>query len=381
MAIAINLGGHGKRWELDLSAVPVERVQSGGRAFGVFLIVFALIWGGAPVFGLVSELQAGRYGPEILLFLIFPVVGVAVLLFGLHSLMWHRRIAFDGKVFTVAESGLKGTRRWSEPLSAYQGVMRHTRRVRTKNSSYTLYMIDLVHPDAARKINLYTARTERGFREKWESFARRLGLPALEMGEGGMVRREAEDLDKSAAQLVAEGKVEIDRDALLQPGDAISVRHEGDTVVLTRTRPVNPWWGWLLALLFPLVFVGVAIYAPDMPSPARLVLGAVGAVLEIAFAIGVATDLLSRQRLRVGPDGVQVNRAYARRETAGKSLASPEIETVMLAAKSDGARPALTIAGDRESLRFGRGLPRRSLDFALNTVLSKISESRRRRQR
>lgn len=378
MAITINLGGRGRRWEMDLSTLPVERVKTGSRALGVFLVVFALIWGGLPLLGLASELRAGRFGTETLLFLIFPVIGVGLLLFGVHSLIWRRRIAFDGSAFTVAEHGLRGTRQWREPLSAYQGVMRHTRHVRTKNSSYTLYMIDLVHPDSDRKINLYTDTRKGGFREKWEEFSRRLALPALEEGEGGVVRREAADLDKSVGELIAEGKVEIDFDILARPAKGVAASFEGDVVVLTRTGPVNPWWGSLIAVLFPLIFVGVAVFAPDMPWFKRYLFGGVGALFEVVFVIGVVTDILSRQRLRVGPAGVLVNRAYSGRETGGKRIDAAGIETVTIARKSNGSRPALAIAGDRETLTFGRGLPRRSLEFAMNTVLAKIAETGRR---
>ncbi len=381
MAITINLGGRGERWEMDLSTLPVERVQTGSRVFGVFIVVFALIWGGAPILGLVSELQAGRFGAETLLFLIFPVIGIGLLLFGVHSLMWRRRILFDGRSFTVAEHGLKGTRQWSEPLSAYQGVLRHSRHVRTKNRSYTLYMIDLVHPDGERRINLYTGTSDRGLRDKWEDFARRLGLPALEAGEGGMVRRDAEDLDKSVGELIAEGKVDIDREALSRPAEDLAVSQEGDVTVLTRTGPANPWWGSLIAVLFPLIFVAVAVFAPDMPIYARYLFGGLGALFEVLFLAGVVTDLLSRQRLRVGPAGVWVNRAYSRSESKGKRIEWDRIETVTIARKSDASRPALAVASDDQTLTFGGGLPRRSLEFAMNTVLAKIAETGRRRRR
>ncbi len=380
MAITIELGGRGKRWELDLSTPPVERVQTGSRVLGLFLIVFALLWGGIPAMGLVSEAQAGGFGAESLLFLIFPTIGVGVLIFGIHNLMWRRRIAFDGSTFAVAERGLKGTRQWSEPVSAYHGVLRHTRRVRTKNRSYTLYLIDLVHPDDDRKINLYTSTKEDRFREKWEQFARDLGLPALEEGEAGMVRREAGDLDKSLGDLIAEGKVAIDREALSRPATGLAVGYEGDVAVLTRTGPASPWWGSLIAVLFPLIFIGVAVYAPGMPATTRYLIGGIGALFEIAFVVGVLTDLLSRQRLRIGPAGVWVNRAYRHSESKGKRIEADRIETVAIIRKSDASRPALAIASDDGTLTFGNGLPRRSLEFAMNTILAKIAETRRRRR-
>jgi len=380
MGLTVNFGANGRRWEMDLSSPPVERVQTGSRILGAFLIAFALFWGGGPVLGLVSELRAGRFGLESLLFLVFPVVGVGLLLFGAHILIWRRRIAFDGNAFTVAESGLKGTKQWREPLSAFRGVLRHTRQVRTKNRNYTLYMIDLVHPNSDRRINLYTSTQEAGFRTKWEDFARRLALPALEEGTGGMMRRDAEDLDKSVGELIEEGKIEVDYETLSRPAQGLAVSFEGDVAVLTRTGPANPWWGSLIAVLFPLIFVGVALYAPHVPASLRYLFGGLGTLFEVLFLAGVLFDLLSRQRLRVGPDGVRVNLIYARRESVGKTLANAEIETVTLTGRSGASRPALAIAGDRGMLTFGRGLPPQSLEFAMNTVLAKIAQMRRYRR-
>ena len=382
MAISINLGGRRQSWEMDISSPPVQRVQKGSMVFGLFMVVFALFWGGFPTLGLISELRAGRFEPETIIFLIFPVVGVGILLFGLHSLLWRRVVAFDGQAFTVSESGLKGGTEWREPVSAYQGVMRSTRRVKTKNSSYTLYMVDLVHErDSDRNINLYTDTSESGLRGKWESFAQRLNLPALDEGEDGMVRREAGDLDKSVAELIGEGKVEIDYESLSRPARGVAVHFEGDVTVITRTGPANPWWGSLIGVLFPLIFVGVALFAPDMPAFARWLFGGMGALFEVIFVIGVLTDLLSRQRLRVGPAGVWVNRAWANSETKGERIEAADIETVTLARKSDGGRPAVQIASDRDKLKFGAGLPRRSLEFVMNTILAKIAETERYRRR
>ncbi len=149
--------------------------------------------------------------------------------------------------------------------------------------------------------------------------------------------------------------------------------------MLTRTGPTSAWWGSVLAVLFPLIFVGVAVYAPNVPATARYLFGGIGALFEIVFMIGVLTDLLSRQRLRIGPAGVWVNRAYRHSESKGRRIEADRIETVTIARKSDASRPALAIASDHETLTFGNGLPRRALEFAMNTVLAKIAETRRRR--
>jgi hypothetical protein len=379
MAISINLGSRAsrRRWRIDVSAPPVEARQTGSTVGGSFIVLFSLIWGGFPTVGLVSLLRSGDIGAEGILFLVFPIVGLGLLAYGIHILLWRQTVFFDGHRFTVTERGLMGVKSWSEPLSAYDGVLRRTRLVRTKNSSYTLYMIDLVHPDPDRHINLYTDTRETGFREMWEEYAKRLRLPALEVGQGGMVRREAGDLDKSVAELIREGKVTVNYDVLSSHAAGLAVDFEGDDVVITRTGPQNPWWGSALSVLFPLVFVGVAVLVPDMGLFGRALFGGVGILFEVLFVIGVYEDLTSRARLRVGPDGVRVNKVKSRGETAGSFIPAGQLESVTIARKDNQWRPALVVASDDESLRFGAGLPRRSLDFAMNAVLGKIATGAR----
>lgn len=374
----LNIGRRGRSWALDLSSVPAESTQSGSRFFAFFVIVFALLWGGFPVVGLIHELEAGRVRPDLLLFLIFPAIGIGILLFGLHQLLWRRTVAFDGAAFTVTERGLRGERQWREALSAYLGVVRRTRRVRTKNSSYTLYMVDLAHGDSDRVVNLYTDTSDRNFRQIWEDYARRLKLPALEDAAGGITRRDAADLDKSVGELIGEGKVDIDYDTLSRPAEGLAVGFEGDDVLITRTGPQSTWWGVLIAVLFPLVFVGVGLFAPDLHFFGRVAFAGMGLLFETLFVIGVVGDLTSRKRLRVGPDGVLVCAVSGRGENKGKHIGSQAIESVTVAAEAGKWGSWVVIAGDRKTLKFGNGLPRPSLDFAMNTVLAKIAETQRR---
>lgn len=381
MAIRINLGGaggRGRRRHMDLSAPPVEMDQTEGRGGALFLILFSLMWIGIPASELLSTLQSGDVDGGTLMFLGFFVAGIGILLFAVRGLLWRRRVAFDGGNFTVTERGLTGARSWTEPLSAYDGVMRSTRRVKTKNSSYTLYMIDLVHPDPDRKINLYTDTSNGRVREIWEDYSSLLTLPALEQGEGGMVRREAADLNKSVGELIREGKVEIDYDALSHPVEGLAVDLDGDMVALTRTGPKTTWLGSLIAVTFPLVFVGVGFFAPNLETFGRVIVGGAGILFEILFVIGVYKDLTSRERLRIGPAGARINQVGSSGESKGKFIPADEIEAVTIGGKDNEGASSLVVSSDRKTFRFGGGLSRPALEYAMNTVLAKIAETERR---
>ncbi len=369
--MASTFGAKGIEFPLDRS--PATLIRTGGRFLGGFLMVFALVWGGAPLIGLLSEPSAGRSAGETLLMLIFPAIGTGLFLFGLHTFLWRKEITIDKYFVAVVERGLKGRREWQETLDAYRGVLRRSRRVKTKNSSYTVYMVDLVHEDQDRTINLYSSRSEQGWRGKWEAYARHFRKPALEESADGMVAREAEDLDKPVGELMREGKVTVDYDALSEKAEGLAVDFEGDTIVITRTGPRNSPVGSVLALLFPLIFIYIGFFH-DGTQPALAVFGVMGILLQALFVLFIAWDQVARHRLRVGPRALRLNQIGPWGETEGKTLPVAEIETVTVGREKGKGPTAVMVSGDSGMLKFGTRLPRASLDFIHNTVLAKIGK-------
>ncbi len=381
IGLYVNPGRSAQRFELDIGHLPVTARRTNSRVLGVFIVIFALVWGGFPTVGIFAILGDGQtFEPAMLMFFLFPAIGVGMLLYGIHLLVWRKTITLDRGSVAVVESGLRGTKEWREQLANYIGVLRRVRHVRTKNSSYTLYIIDLIHENESKTINLFTDLTEASHRAKWESYARALEMPALEQGQGGLLKRDAADLDKSVGELIKEGKVEVDFDALTRTARGLAVEIEGDSVVLTRTGPRYPWWGMLIAVAIPLVFVAVALLAPNMPLFMRIAFGGLGAIFEVAFIIGMIRELLSRQRLRVGPRQLWVSVVSPWGEKKGKPIPVGEVESVTIAGGSGNAMSAVVIASDTETLKFGAYLPRPSLDFVMNTVLAKLAEAERYRR-
>ena len=374
MGVSINLTQRGRGSEIPIGALPVSVTRKGNLFGGLFVLVFAVAWGGLPVYGMLQHGLPDLAQPENWLFFLFPSLAVGIVLLGLHLLIWRRTVTLDSLFVTVEQRGVFGRKTWQEPRTAYQGVLKRSRRVSTKNASYTLYLVDLLHPDAERRVNLYTARSDRDWRAKWESYARWLKLPALEEGPDGLVARQSADLDKPVAALIAEGKVKIDRDALKGPAEGLTVAAGADGLVVTRTGSELAWWGALLLIGFPLIFVYVGFFLDDVPRGVGWLFGGMGLVFEALILAGVVWDRISRQRLRLGPEGLTVNALSPWGETRGKTLALAEIESVRLGRRAQESRSAaLLIAADRQTLAFGRRLPKTTLAFLENLILSEIA--------
>ena len=360
--------------EFPMDSRPATMTRRGSKVMGLFLMGFAAIWGGFPSVMLLNSLQEFDQKPELLVMLLFPVIGTGLALFGLHMLLWRKAITIDKYFVSVEESGLKGARQWQEMLQSYRGVRSRTRRVRRKNSSYTLYLIELLHDDADKTVLLYKSRNDRNWRGKWEAYARWLKLPALEEGLQGLVARDVEDLDKSVAELIEEGKVEVDYEALKQKAEGLAVDIEGDDLVITRTGPQNGLLASLFMVTFPLFFVYFGFFFEDVPDGFGLLFGTFGLIFEAAFIAGVIWDHISRRRLRIGPSSLRLCAIGPKGETKGRSLPISAVETVQVARHEGRGALQLIISSDRKNLRFGARLSQASLAFAANAVLAKIAK-------
>lgn len=367
--------GHEARTPLE--DLPVTVTRRAGRFHAGFICVFALIWGGFPpvaLFAVGGEIDWSM----IWIVVLFPLIAVGLFLFGLRQWRWYKTVTMAEDRVGVVEGGLFSTSTWEEPLSAYEGVVARSKRVsrssRSGSSSYTVYLVDLYHADDDRTITLFSSTSERDWRSSWEDAARKLGLKALEESGDGLIERDPEDLDKSVADLMEEGKVAVDYDLLQEKAEGIAVDIEGETMVVTRAGPQNGPLGSLIFLLFPWIFIWVGFYS-DAPGVVGWIFGAFGILFEVLIVLLVAWDFLSRQRIRIGRDFVRVCDVSRWGETKGKSLPVEEIEVVKLGGEAKKkSKPGLNILGDCGKLRFGRGLPEETLHFIRNLVLAKIEK-------
>ncbi|MCE9615120.1 MAG: hypothetical protein K8T26_12650 [Lentisphaerae bacterium] len=165
----------------DLARLPATWVNTGARGAGIFLIVFALAWGGIPTVVLILSLVHGQFRPELPMTLIFTAIGTGMLMLGLKLATGHEETTIAADRVTVRKRSLFGRSEWSAPLQEYAGVLSRTEHHSggKNRSSYTLHIVDLHHTDRQRVVRLYESRSGEGLRGAWESASRALGLPAL----------------------------------------------------------------------------------------------------------------------------------------------------------------------------------------------------------
>ena len=146
-------------------------------------------------------------------------------------------IRIDRNGVEVEIKGPVRTTRWREDLSAFQGVRRRTvsERQGTGRSArhVTRHLVELVHGDEDKSLQLYAAGAEDGVRGLWEQASRTLDLPALDETASGIVARAPEDLDKSIRDLAGEGKVTAEFDTDKPPPLGIDWERDGAALHVT----------------------------------------------------------------------------------------------------------------------------------------------------
>src|SRR3990172_10032397 len=76
MLMRINLGSSAAAFtrRLDVTALPATRVDKGAKGAGIFMMIFALVWGGVPTLMLIASIASGKFEPAMLFMLIFSVI-------------------------------------------------------------------------------------------------------------------------------------------------------------------------------------------------------------------------------------------------------------------------------------------------------------------
>jgi hypothetical protein len=357
--------------KVDLDNLPAEHDEKGLKLLGVFLVIFALVFGGVAAMVLIASMVRGEFDEDLLFMAIFAMMGIGQLVLGLTLMFRSKKFRIDRTGVSVEQLGLFGRKFWSEPFSHYKGVLsREQFHSGGRNSpSYTLHIVELAHEEKRKNIQLYASRSEEGFRRIWEDYCRKLGMPALEADGDGYMVRSVEDLDKSVVQLVREGKVDIDFDASKRIPPALAVKLDGDNIVATVIRRKVPaMWG-LISAIVPSILVYAGFFMKDGP----VALGVAGMVFMLIIIGAVVWPLVARQRMRVSGRGVHVCRVWPWGETAGKRLSTEEIETVKICKKDHTRNEAVWVSGDKESLAMGEGMNRDALAWLRNCILKVLA--------
>lgn len=308
-----------------------------------------------------------------------PAIGAAALLLGgLHTQRSYRGWTFTPEQVEYRSRGLLGPKEWTEPLSAFTGVLaRQEYHSGGQNSpSYTLYLLSLQHrTDKRRSVNLYRSRSEEGFRGQHERYALLFGVSALIETEDGIEERRPEDLGKSVRERVAEGSLQVDFDpASGPPSPRLLLQIEGDTLsICTRGNPLGiP--GTLIPVGVLILSVAAATVALITGLPGIRPLIPVGAIFGVLSIVAMVVLPRILEELLVSPEEVRSRWILPWGPVGGTSVPSDEVEEVVVRRRAGkhGTRTVQVIT-DEKTVHFGPLLTQAEREWVRDCIIAVIS--------
>lgn len=360
-----------QQFHLEVSRLPAERELRGVRSLGVFLMLFSLVWGGVPAATLILALAKNGFSPAMMPALVFPVVGIGLFLVGVNQFFLRGRVRIEEAAVLFERRSLFKRVEWTEPLARYAGLLYRTEyHSGGKNRpSYTLHIVELHHPEKARRVAICQSKSPEGMRQAWENSCRALKMPALEESGGTLLRREPTDLDKSVRDLAREHKLGLSFDPHQPPPEGIRLDIGRDELRLAIGVPALP-----LKVAIPWEIVSLLMIV--LPFLVRAAPWFVAWVGLASLAVPVAWRTLSgrfRQVLSVSRAGVRVGWETPWGPASETVLPSAEIEQVELRRGSGGQSPTLHIITDRREISVGPFLKPAARDWLRNCILAVIS--------
>lgn len=348
---------------IDLSPRRVDRLGPLliGSCFVAFFIVLALA---ADVEGL------GQW-----LFLsLFLVIGLLALGAGLRQVVRRRIACFDAAGVTVRERSLMGTRSWREAYAGFQGLLvKEASRHGEHDQAIMFDVVELRHAEAGKCLPVYSAPAAPATRRLWETYAARLGLPALEETAQGLVRRLPGELDTTLKERLRDGPAAwtSSHEAPVPKGLQIEAAADGKSIRIRITAPrvsLLPVLGVLavfaLAPLICLMAAGLTDWVP-MVAAAEVLFLPLPLALLLADRFQPRELSLTRQRI-----AVQEPWLFGRRGIT--SLPLDAIETLHLEGPQGHAQ-CLVVAGDPGKLKTGHGLSSEALAWLRDYLTAAIA--------
>ena len=262
----------------------------------------------------------------------------------------------------LRRTGLFATH-WQESITDFEGVLRR-RDKEARGISYevTVHLVELVHPDTKKTLQLYKAYEEEGIRKLWEDAARVLNLPSLEEGASRITARAPEDLDKSFRELAAERGITIDFDADAPPPTGIVWEKAEDELRVTIGLQANSYVIVVGLIVVAALFLLIPLSLLGWDVTALYFLGIIVLAYVIAKTLYLPSNVLRKRRIVITPR--EVHYSWSRLGiNHTKTIPLQELETVR---RID---DELVMESDTEKISVG-GLKKQPLHWLERFILA-----------
>ena len=359
-----------KRPQISAERLPVEFDLSPSR-LGATVLCAA----GAFILWSAGEFLDEIFRAEELFFAVvtaaFPLMGVGLIVAGLVQFYRRQHVRLGESAVEVWERNLTGLRYWMAPYSEYAGVLQREHTVSRKNHSTTYQIIQLCHPDPAYDLPLHVARGDEVPRERWEGWAARLGLPALQLDDDQIIGRPAETLDNSLADQLRAGHATAGI-GHGPPPDSLKIAGDGTGLLIDFKTTRMPLAWYAVFALLPAIFLVVGAVNPEA-WPGMLV----GLVFLGIIGWLARKDASSPRAIKLTRDTVENLDQWRWNRADAETLKAGDVENVRIYQSGKGGR-VVVVESDRGSMHLGHGLSREDLVWLRDFLVAEIARRARR---
>ena len=205
-------------------------------------LILGVLMLGLGFFELYSFLKASKISQHSFVMVeIFSVI-VIIISFGiisnsLKSLVRYKKLTFNGDSFSILYKPTFGIKHsFDVKLSEYIGVRLRVLFTQLGPFSINRYIIDLYNDDSNKIIPLYISFNKRNIRNIWEDYAKFFELPALSVGERGIIKRDYNDLNKSIIELSKEEKLPFIASGKFPNPDSIEIEETRNSTIIKQQK-------------------------------------------------------------------------------------------------------------------------------------------------
>ena len=288
----------------------------------------------------------------------------------------HITVTPDG--FHVVRAGLFGSENYTLDHREFLGVLLREYVVKSKNSSTTYQVVELLHPDPDKSVPLYIHASRNPARDRMETLAKDMDLPGLRQSGNRIIGRDTDDLDKSIKERVAAGEIRESYDAKSTPPAGLSLEHQRidgtpTLIVNILARRLPAFLPWLIGIFSAMPLVGIISDGEyDKLWIGVLVFCLFGGVMFLA----ARHDRNTPRRLLITPQEIRAEDAAAQNyghRIGRSSLRLDDIEEVHT--ESSGMMHRVMISSDKGEMRVGNGISADAADWLSQFIISAIANA------
>lgn len=367
--------------KFDFTKLPATVTDRSSALLSFLGIIFGSMLLGLGIFELLNFISVENTDGKSLLtveigavFIIFLALGLII--GSVFSFIRAKKIFFDGKEFKIfCRPAVGVTYSFSEPLSGYAGVRLRVLFIQSGLFNKNRYIIDLYHQDPNKIIPLYISTKNKNIRKIWEGYAKMFKLPALNIGDRGLVQREYTDLDKSLKELADSGKLPFIASGKFPAPTSLDIEEKKQETVI---EPAGIYWDTFSTLFLFITIAAVflltagGVYLTIMGTTLPLKYWAFGAILLLAVAY-FALKLFKSYRLIISNTHITICETLLGSILKTDTLEAKKIENVELSYNPTIDRYSLTVISDDKIITFGSRLPVSDLLWLKDYVIRKLT--------